>query len=40
LSSVGEEFNQPSWLGVEVTDDVRYYNNNLSRHPFSTWAEQ
>jgi adenylate cyclase len=40
LSSVGEEFNQPSWLGMEVTDDVRYYNNNLSRHPFSTWAEQ
>lgn len=37
LSAIGEEFNKPSWLGVEVTEDVRYYNNNLSRYPFSSW---
>lgn len=23
----------PSWAGLEVTDDPRYYNANLSRHP-------
>ena len=23
----------PSWAGPEVTDDPRYYNANLSRHP-------
>ena len=23
----------PSWAGLEVTDDQRYYNANLSRHP-------
>jgi adenylate cyclase len=23
----------PSWAGLEVTDDARYYNANLSRHP-------
>lgn len=40
LSAIGEEFNKPSWLGAEVTDDVRYYNNNLSRHPFSSWTDK
>lgn len=38
LSAIGEEFNKPSWLGKEVTEEVRYYNNNLSRHPFSDWG--
>jgi adenylate cyclase len=37
LSAVDEEFTKPSWLGLEVTDDVRYYNNNLSQSPFSLW---
>ena len=23
----------PAWAGLEVTDDPRYYNANLSRHP-------
>lgn len=26
----------PTWAGVEVTDDPRYYNANLSRHPMGT----
>ncbi len=39
LSEIGEAFNKPSWLGAEVTHDVRYYNNNLSRHPFSSWKD-
>jgi adenylate cyclase len=39
LSEIGEAFNKPSWLGEEVTQDVRYYNNNLSRQPFSSWSE-
>ncbi|MDQ7090572.1 MAG: CYTH domain-containing protein [Methylococcales bacterium] len=37
LSVVGEAFHCPDWLGQEVTDDVRYYNNNLSQQPYSTW---
>lgn len=40
LSEIGEDFNRPSWLGEEVSHDVRYYNNNLSRHPFSSWADK
>jgi adenylate cyclase len=27
----------PDWVGSEVTDDLRYYNACLVKHPFSTW---
>jgi adenylate cyclase len=37
LSAMDEVFNKPTWLGLEVTNDVRYYNNNLSKQPYSTW---
>jgi adenylate cyclase len=30
-------FALPEWLGEEVTSDERYFNSNLSRHPFSQW---
>lgn len=39
LSEIGKAFIKPAWLGVEVTDDLRYYNNNLSQHPYSEWHE-
>jgi CYTH domain-containing protein len=35
LSDEQEAFEKPSWLGEEVTGDVRYYNSKLSLHPFS-----
>lgn len=35
LSDEQESFEKPSWLGEEVTGDVRYYNSMLSLHPFS-----
>ena len=35
LSDEQEAFEKPSWLGGEVTGDVRYYNSMLSLHPFS-----
>ncbi|WP_026223781.1 CYTH domain-containing protein [Methylosarcina fibrata] len=37
LSETGETFTKPAWLGAEVTDDLRYYNNNLALHPYSEW---
>jgi adenylate cyclase len=37
LSEIGKAFVKPAWLGAEVTDDLRYYNNNLSLHPYSEW---
>ena len=32
-----QEIDLPEWVGDEVTDDPRYYNANLTAHPFSTW---
>lgn len=40
LSAVGEKFSKPSWLGLEVTNDVRYYNNMLAKQPYSTWSNE
>jgi adenylate cyclase len=30
----------PDWIGLEVTNDHRYKNNNLAEHPFSEWCER
>jgi adenylate cyclase len=37
LSAVDEKFARPAWLGEEVSDDERYYNVCLVRHPFKEW---
>jgi len=37
LRSEGEAFKKPDWLGKEVTDDYRYYNAYLSKHPYASW---
>ncbi len=37
LDDPRQEFEKPAWLGSEVTDDLRYYNTSLSRHPYSSW---
>ena len=37
LGRSDEPFTKPDWLGQEVTGDKRYYNAQLSRHPFKTW---
>ncbi|HSN23937.1 MAG TPA: CYTH domain-containing protein [Methylomicrobium sp.] len=40
LDEIGQSFDKPSWLGKEVTDDLRYYNNNLAMHPYSEWRDK
>jgi adenylate cyclase len=30
IESESETFTKPNWLGIEVTNDNRYYNSNLS----------
>jgi len=30
---------KPSWLGKEVTGDIRYYNSQLSKNPYQQWKE-
>jgi adenylate cyclase len=37
LTTEDQVFVKPQWVGDEVTDDARYYNANLLRHPFSAW---
>lgn len=37
LSDEHETFEKPDWLDLEVTNDERYYNAYLSRHPFTEW---
>ena len=40
LQSEIELFEIPSWLGLEVTNDNRYYNSYLSQNPFKNWGKQ
>ncbi|MCF8358011.1 MAG: CYTH domain-containing protein [Prolixibacteraceae bacterium] len=37
LERCDEKIELPNWVTVEVSQDNRYYNFNLSRHPFSQW---
>lgn len=37
LSAIDEDFAKPSWVGEEVTEDLRYYNNNLCKNPYKNW---
>ena len=37
LDSINQEFPKPDWLLQEVSDDERFYNSYLSRHPFQKW---
>ena len=38
LSSENESFKKPSWLGIEVTGNKRYYNSSLSKISFKSWT--
>ncbi len=37
LNDENEDFEKPDWLGKEVTGEVKYYNSQLSKSPYSTW---
>ncbi|MDT0555674.1 CYTH domain-containing protein [Patiriisocius hiemis] len=37
LNHETEIFTKPSWLGKEVTGEVRYYNSQLSTNPYKNW---
>ena len=38
LDAADAPFERPDWLGIEVTDQSRYYNLALASHPFSRWS--
>lgn len=37
LQSADQQIEKPAWIGLEVTDDPRYYNANLVNRPFKAW---
>ena len=37
LESESQPIELPAWVGKEVTDDSRYYNTCLAKHPFREW---
>lgn len=39
LESEEEPFDVPEWVLEEVTGDEKYYNSNLSKHPYNSWQE-
>ncbi len=39
LEAEEQAFTPPPWLGVEVSEDPRYYNANLVKFPYSQWEE-
>jgi len=39
LSDETETFTRPGWLGKEVSDDPRYFNSQLSQHPYCQWRD-
>ena len=39
LDFVGQQFEKPPWIGMEVTGDTRYYNACLVQNPYSHWKD-
>jgi adenylate cyclase len=37
LTAEDENFTKPSWLGKEVTGQVKYYNSMLMKNPYKNW---
>ena len=40
LPSLDAAFERPSWVGREVTDELRYYNSALAERPWSRWSKE
>lgn len=38
LESEAQSFAKPDWVGQEVSQDRRYANANLFKHPFQSWS--
>src|SRR5699024_3012924 len=37
LENEQESFLKPPWLGQEVSGQAKYYNSQLSKHPYTLW---
>lgn len=38
LTNENQIIELPDWIGKEVSDDPRYFNANLTKHPFIQWS--
>ncbi len=38
LTDENQTIQLPDWIGEEVSEDLRYFNINLAKHPFSQWG--
>lgn len=38
LESEDEDFELPPWAGREVSEDKRYFNSYLAKHPYKEWG--
>jgi len=39
LENEDQKISLPSWIGKEVTSDPRYFNSNLTQHPYTRWSQ-
>ena len=39
LKNINEQVEIPDWIGQEVSDDPRYYNNHLLVQPYKLWRK-
>ncbi|MBT8298748.1 MAG: CYTH domain-containing protein [Maribacter sp.] len=39
LRNENDVFDQPDWLGEEVTGQLKYYNSILSKKPYGSWKK-
>ena len=37
LEREDEQFSLPDWIDVEVTEEEKYYNSNLTQNPYKNW---
>lgn len=37
LITEDEKFNIPEWINIEVTEQLKYYNSNLTVNPYKLW---
>lgn len=40
LTSPEQSVPLPDWIGLEVSDDPRYFNSYLAVHPYKTWPHE
>lgn len=40
LDRQNQRIELPSWVGLEVSHEPRYFNMNLARKPFSQWSQK